>query len=385
MLVSHMSDLHLGYAQFGLEEREEDIYQSFNEAIDISIREGVRAVILAGDLFHSPRPSGKAIITLGNALKKLKENNIAAAFVLGEHDISRLRDVPFAYLFSNLGLAKKLRLDEPLVIDNCAIFGENKERRSNIDSLIDKLRNVRAAGQNEGRKKILVLHQGLTDLNKFAGEINSTDLPPGFDYYAMGHYHNHVEKRFDFLGGLLAYPGSLDLTPSEGIKETDKGFIIADFSGQEATTHWIRLEQMRKQFSIRINYAEMGNEMARIFDKARAASNNGKKPVAKIEVSGLDIDPRIVAASLVRLNDYCLHYVWQPLEEGRAGATAYDSRPADMDSELYRLATKALESDELAQFAIGEILPLSTDSDASAVLDLVWEAYKSKRFGNTSK
>jgi DNA repair exonuclease SbcCD nuclease subunit len=379
MLISHISDLHLGYAQFGLEEREDDIYQSFNEAIDVSIKEGVRAVILAGDLFHSPRPSGKAIITLGNALKKLKESNIAAAFVLGEHDISRLRDVPFAYLFSNLGLAKRLRLDEPLVVDNCVIFGENKERRSNIDSLIDRLRNVRT-GQHEGRKKILVLHQGLTDLNKFAGEMNATDLPPGFDYYALGHYHDHVEKCFDFLGGLLAYPGSLDLTPSEGIKETDKGFIIADLSRQETTTHWIRLEQMRKQFSIRINYAEMANEMTRIFDKAKA-SNNGKKPVARIEVSGLDIDPRTVAASLVRLNNYCLHYVWQPVEEGRPGATAYDSRPADMDSELYRLSTKALESEELAQFAIEEILPLSANGDAGAVLDLVWEAYRSKRFG----
>jgi DNA repair exonuclease SbcCD nuclease subunit len=379
MLISHISDLHLGYAQFGLEEREDDIYQSFNEAIDVSIKEGVRAVILAGDLFHSPRPSGKAIITLGNALKKLKESNIAAAFVLGEHDISRLRDVPFAYLFSNLGLAKRLRLDEPLVVDNCVIFGENKERRSNIDSLIDRLRNVRT-GQHEGRKKILVLHQGLTDLNKFAGEMNATDLPPGFDYYALGHYHDHVEKRFDFLGGLLAYPGSLDLTPSEGIKETDKGFIIADLSRQETTTHWIRLEQMRKQFSIRINYAEMANEMTRIFDKAKA-SNNGKKPVARIEVSGLDIDPRTVAASLVRLNNYCLHYVWQPVEEGRPGATAYDSRPADMDSELYRLSAKALESEELAQFAIEEILPLSANGDAGAVLDLVWEAYRSKRFG----
>ncbi|HEY7734471.1 MAG TPA: DNA repair exonuclease [Nitrososphaera sp.] len=379
MLISHISDLHLGYAQFGLEEREDDIYQSFNEAIDVSIKEGVRAVILAGDLFHSPRPSGKAIITLGNALKKLKESNIAAAFVLGEHDISRLRDVPFAYLFSNLGLAKRLRLDEPLVVDNCVIFGENKERRSNIDSLIDRLRNVRT-GQHEGRKKILVLHQGLTDLNKFAGEMNATDLPPGFDYYALGHYHDHVEKCFDFLGGLLAYPGSLDLTPSEGIKETDKGFIIADLSRQETTTHWIRLEQMRKQFSIRINYAEMANEMTRIFDKAKA-SNNGKKPVARIEVSGLDIDPRTVAASLVRLNNYCLHYVWQPVEEGRPGATAYDSRPADMDSELYRLSAKALESEELAQFAIEEILPLSANGDAGAVLDLVWEAYRSKRFG----
>ena len=114
MLISHISDLHLGHAQFNLEEREEDVYQAFNEAIDVSIREGVRLVILAGDLFHSPRPCGKAIITLGNALKKLKEKQIPAAFVLGEHDISRLRDVPFAHIFSNLGLAKRLRPNEEI-------------------------------------------------------------------------------------------------------------------------------------------------------------------------------------------------------------------------------------------------------------------------------
>ncbi|HXG07646.1 MAG TPA: hypothetical protein VNI77_10015, partial [Nitrososphaera sp.] len=78
MLISHLSDLHLSYAQFGLEEREEDVYQTFNEAIDVSIREGVKLVILAGDVFHSPRPCGKAVITLGNALKKLREKQISA-------------------------------------------------------------------------------------------------------------------------------------------------------------------------------------------------------------------------------------------------------------------------------------------------------------------
>ncbi|TLY03160.1 MAG: hypothetical protein E6K92_04970 [Thaumarchaeota archaeon] len=60
MLISHISDLHLGYAQFGLEEREEDVYQIFHEAIDTSIKEGVSLVILAGDLFHNPRPSTSA-------------------------------------------------------------------------------------------------------------------------------------------------------------------------------------------------------------------------------------------------------------------------------------------------------------------------------------
>ena len=82
-------------------------------------------------------------------------------------------------------------------------------------------------------------HQGLADFNKFAGEVNSTDLPAGFNYYALGHYHDHHEKRFDFLGGPLAYPGSIDLTPSEGIKEADKGLILTDMSGEEPSTQWV--------------------------------------------------------------------------------------------------------------------------------------------------
>ncbi len=37
MIFSHISDTHLGLQQYGLEEREQDIYDSFNQAIDISI------------------------------------------------------------------------------------------------------------------------------------------------------------------------------------------------------------------------------------------------------------------------------------------------------------------------------------------------------------
>ncbi|MGI0049537.1 MAG: metallophosphoesterase family protein, partial [Nitrososphaera sp.] len=295
MLISHISDLHLGYAQFGLEEREEDVYQAFHEAIDVSIREGARLVILAGDLFHNPRPCGKAIITLGNALKKLRDRQIPAAFVLGEHDISRLRDVPFAHIYSNLGLAKKLRHDEPFVVDDCAVFGVDKERRSNIDSLIEKMRHADQVAKQHSGKKILVLHQGLMDFNKFAGELNSTDLPPGFNYYALGHYHDHQEKRFDYLGGPLAYPGSIDLTPSEGIKEVEKGFIMADMSGEEPSTHWIPLSR-RQQFSVRISYEDIGNEVEKIIEKAKAFGS--KKPIARVEVAGSGIDSKVIADHL---------------------------------------------------------------------------------------
>ena len=381
MLISHLSDLHLGYAQFGLEEREEDVYQCFNEAVDVSIREGAQLVVLAGDLFHTPRPSGKAVVTLGNALKKLKERQIPAVFVLGEHDISRTRDIPFAYIFSNLGLARRLKLDEPFVVNNFAIFGENKARRNDIDGLISRLQGCDKIAKQHAGKKILVLHQGLNDFNKFAGEMNAADLPLTFDYYALGHYHDHLERRFDYLGGPLAYPGSLDLTPSEGIKDTKKGFILADLSGSEALTHWVPLEQSRPQFSEKLRYQEMAAELDRIIKRSsEAAAKNGKKPVARLEITGKDIDSRAIAANLVKLNEYCIHYVWQPVEEGGPAARAYDSMPADIDAELYRLSAETLGSEELAKFAVSEILPPAAEKDARSTLDIVWEAYKSRRF-----
>jgi DNA repair exonuclease SbcCD nuclease subunit len=380
MLISHISDLHLGYAQFGLEEREEDVYQCFGEAIEVSIREGARLMILAGDLFHTPKPSGKAVITLANALKKLKEKEIPAVFVLGEHDISRTRDVPFPFVFSNVGLARRLRLDEPFSHKGCVIFGENKARRNEVDSLVTRLRECgRIAGQHDG-KRILVLHQGLTELNKFAGEINAADLPADFHYYAFGHYHDHMERRFDFLGGPLAYPGSIDLTPSEGIKETKKGFIIADLSASEVSTHWVALEQSRAQFSCRLAYDRMSSEMAEIIERAKKASLNGKKPVARVEVTGKDIDSKSVAANLVKLNESCIHYVWQPVEEGKSAPRAYDLMPADLDAELYRLSSEALGSEELAEFAVEEILPHAAADDAKGALDVAWDAYRSGRF-----
>lgn len=381
MLISHISDLHLGYAQFGLEEREEDVYQAFHEAIDASIKEGVRLVILAGDLFHNPRPCGKAIITLGNALKKLKEKQIPVAFVLGEHDISRLRDVPFAHIYSNLGLVKKLRHDEPFIVEDCAVFGADKERRSNIDSLIEKMRHAEQVAKRHSGKKVIVLHQGLMDFNKFAGELNSTDLPAGFNYYALGHYHDHQEKRFGCLGGPLAYPGSIDLTPSEGIREVEKGFILTDMSSEEPSTQWVRLS-CRQQFFARIDYKDIASEVDKIIDKAKGFGS--KRPVARIEVAGSNIDSKVIAGQLKRLNDSCLHYVWQPLED-RIATTMYDSRPADIDSELYRLSTEALGSDELARFAVGEILPLAADRDAKSVLEMVWQAYKANKLGGRTK
>ena len=102
MMFSHISDIHLGLMQYGLEERENDIYSAFNESIDTSIKDHVDFVIFACDIFHVPNPSGTAIIQMANALKRLKQNEIESFFVLGEHDISRIRSTPIPYVYHNL-------------------------------------------------------------------------------------------------------------------------------------------------------------------------------------------------------------------------------------------------------------------------------------------
>ena len=62
MLFSHIADTHLGLVQYGSNEREEDVYDAFNQAIDIAIQDHVDFLIFAGDIFENPRPNGNAIL-----------------------------------------------------------------------------------------------------------------------------------------------------------------------------------------------------------------------------------------------------------------------------------------------------------------------------------
>lgn len=380
MLISHISDIHLGYSQFNLQEREEDIYEIFEEAIDKSIEEHAEIIILAGDIFHTPRPSGASIIKLANQLKKLKEMAIPVYFILGEHDINRMQDVPVPYVFHNLRLATRLKENQPIRYGNITIFGFDKERKTNIESLLQQFKTTeQLAKQQKGadgaknNKNILVLHQGLADFNRFAGELNSTDLPKGIDYYAMGHYHDHIEKRFDYLDGLISYPGSIDLSPSEGIKEVEKGFFLTDMSAQEVTTNWVKLEKRRAQFAADINYESIADELLGIIKKTMGYK---KKPIAMLKISGKQIDSKVVATQLVKLNNSCLHYVWQPIEQQSSSSPlSYNGKPVDIDSELKRLAKEALKSEGLASLAINDILPLAGSRDASAALDILWKIY----------
>ena len=377
MLFSHISDTHLGLVQYGSEERAQDVYDAFNQSIDTSIKDHVDFVIFAGDLFHTPNPSGTAILQMANALKRLKENSIDSFFILGEHDISRMRATPVPYVYHNLEFSKYVGRGKPVYHKDVMIVGFDKIRKSELASFEEKFREIDVLAKQHNGHKILVLHQGITEVNQFAAELNSADLPKSFTYYAMGHLHDKSVKQFDQLGGSLAYPGSTEMTTSEGIKETEKGFFEVDISSKEAKPNWIKLDT-RPQFSTKIESKNLDTSISKVLEKI---STFDKKPVVEIKIIGKDIERDIVQTKISQIIPQTLHCSWKMLQNEDVSSVLLN-RPARIDEELFKLAVNALKSEKLANFAVNDLLPLLSSNQLDQATQLVienFEQFKEKK------
>jgi len=223
----------------------------------------------------------------------------------------------------------------------------------------------------------LVLHQGITEINQFAGEFNASDLPNNFTYYAMGHLHDKSVKQFEQLGGPLAYPGSTEMTTSEGIKETEKGFFEVDISSEEAKPNWIKLDT-RPQFSTKIEYEDLDASISQVLEKIDTFD---KKPLVEIKIVGNDIERDVVQTKISQVIPQTLHCSWKMLQNDDASSVLLN-RPARIDEELFKLAVNALKSEKLANFAVNDLLPLLSINQLEQATQLVienFEQFKEKK------
>jgi len=368
MKFSHISDTHLGLIQYGLEEREQDIYDSFNQAIDISIQDKVDFVIFAGDIFHTPNPSGTAILQMANALKKLKQNKIESFFVLGEHDISRIRSTPIPYVYHNLEFSKYVGRGEPVYYKDVMIVGFDKIRKNEMTGLEGKFSHVESLANKHAGHKILVLHQGITEVNKFAGEVNSTDLPKNFTYYAMGHLHDKFLKQYEHLKGPLVYSGSTDMTSNQG--DVEKGFFEVDISGTDAKSEWKKLDT-RLQILEKMEFEKIDSQIQELNEKI---SKLEKKPIIKIKIKGDNLERDVIESKFTDLASKSLHFSWELSKEDDESSVLLN-RPAQIDQELFKLAVNALKSEKLAHIAINELLPLLSTRQVDSATQVVIENF----------
>jgi exonuclease SbcD len=227
----HAADLHLGYAQYGLEARRRDFDNAFKEIVDKTIELKPDFMIIAGDLFHHARPSN---VTLENAIrnfKRLRDAGIPVLAVDGSHDSApNMITGTILYPLDSAGLIYYLPRHEGACWRKACcyyIYGvPNFRTRRKTEEALPAFMAEKPPAPDPGVSNIFVFHMAvdLPSVNPpyIEAEAPPELLPDGFDYYAAGHVH----KRFTgkFKTGLLAYSGCTE-TVSYDEAELKKGFF----------------------------------------------------------------------------------------------------------------------------------------------------------------
>jgi DNA repair exonuclease SbcCD nuclease subunit len=243
--LAHIADPHLGIRQYhrqtpnGINQREADVANAFRAAIDGVIAARPDAVVIAGDLFHSVRPTNAAIVFAFRQFQRLRDALPDAPIVLiaGNHDTPRSAET-----------GTILRLFEELRVDVAA----EESRRLAYPALDLSILAVphQALGASERpllrpegaeRHQVLVIHgevEGLFPADRSAVEyggavISAADFAPeAWSYVAWGHYHvqHQVAPRAWYAGSLeYASPniwGELQDEAERG--RPAKGWLLVD-------------------------------------------------------------------------------------------------------------------------------------------------------------
>lgn len=297
MRIAHISDTHLGYRQYRLEEREDDFYNSFNQTIDKAIEERVDVIIHSGDLFNSPTPPVKALFLLKNVLDKI-EGNIKIVTVLGDHDKPKRRSMIPHKIFNIpvLGADGKL---EGIEVDGVLIAGISNMKEPFVEDLKEEMKRFDIMSRGY-KRSIFVAHQGLKRFLPFEGayELTEDDLPKTADYYAMGHIHARSLDRFE--NGWLAYGGSTEICSTTEInswREKGKGMYIIDLTDDDAEVYPVNLD-IRTQYEIDTN-KEL-EDVKKVLEKIPLADNI-KKPLFHINIIDESVNRKEIEKSLDEL------------------------------------------------------------------------------------
>jgi len=92
MKILHVADTHLGYSAYrkvteeGINQRELDVYNAFEQFIDYAVKTKPDLIIHAGDLFDSVRPNNRAITFSVKQLIRLSQTDIPFIIIAGNHE-----------------------------------------------------------------------------------------------------------------------------------------------------------------------------------------------------------------------------------------------------------------------------------------------------------
>jgi len=260
MKLAHLADLHLGFRQFdrqtakGANQREVDIAEAFRRAVDDILDQQPDLIVIAGDLFHSVRPTNAAILYCFRQLHRLRTGlpNSPIVIIAGEHDTPRSTETgSILRLYEALGVEIAVEEARRIVLPklDCAVLAVPQQALAMAD------RPALRPEPGGPTLNVLVTHGVYGGLGEERGtmEYGGAELtrellaPEKWDYIALGHYHTAQSVATNAW-----YAGSLEYLPpnpwgqlqdeaaqraaTKGKKERKgKGYLLVDLPGARVT------------------------------------------------------------------------------------------------------------------------------------------------------
>jgi DNA repair exonuclease SbcCD nuclease subunit len=230
MKLIHIADPHLGYRAYnritpgGLNAREADVFAAFRGALDKAATLEPDLVLIAGDLFHTVRPSNLIVNYSYRQFAAFRKKCSAPIVIIGgNHDTPRSADtgcildlldnLPDVYVVHSEYQQVKLDRLDTSVFCLC-------------HRALPQLSSLKIEPDPESKYNILMAHGTVQGIARHAYDLyeisRSQVINDEWDYIAFGHYHV-----FEQLAPNAFYAGSLEYTSNNIWMETkhDKGFI----------------------------------------------------------------------------------------------------------------------------------------------------------------
>ena len=197
--------------------------------------------------------------------------------------------LPPQVLFKDIGL-KLISDNHPMYTEGpvliCGVRYVPSSQSRALKSAYDQLSKM----ADKYLKSILVSHQGIDKwMHEDTHEIELSQMPKNFDYYAMGHVHNYVEE--DFGKGKLVYPGSMEIwrtsESNENFREFGKGFVVVDLSYDKPQVERVKIDLPREFVRAVIDYNKFEEGLLDVKGKIQSMDN---KPMLDLTVAGGDFD-----------------------------------------------------------------------------------------------
>lgn len=340
--IAHLSDLHLGYSsgrkkidENGFNVRENDGYVAYEKSVDQIIEEGVDAVLVAGDMFHSPRPKNHTIVVAQEGLRRLAEAGIKVYIIAGNHDATDVRaEVPSSQLLHEPG-SGIFSYSEPYVVKE--IHPGIHMHFLSHHAYVEQENTMDGIKLIDGEINILASHGSCYDTN--IGAILRTPNEPrevvipqeiidmDWDYTFLGHIHERgwigssdgktdTAKRKQFYNGSLLRRGFADKVSRNGRGWTkwtineDKTIDCKMFTvpeREQLDMKPIDVED-KKTKDIEKEIIEQLKSINALIEKKYGTMTLENAPIVRQTIVGINAITRL-SLNLQRFNEYTAEYL----------------------------------------------------------------------------